>query len=237
MKRILSVLFMASLAGAGTLQAAESPSLEACVRYAEADYAYEADVFEPLAVYARAAYLAAYRSAWRKAFPDAEDALQDSLDAALQDSLLSKAVAKQISGDEYLSLYGDNHSSFHMDGLREWKAVIAAAELKWLATDFVEPGGKFLGIMRWDNSWLKSPIAKQFSYPMSSGEAAAQKEEAAVLEAEAAYEVAKLTAEAARHGVYIDVYDEYGRIRSDVRRIMVKLRRLHRNLCLELYDL
>lgn len=229
MKRILSVLFMASLAGAGTLQAAESPSLEACVRYAEADYAYEADVFEPLAVYARAAYLAAYRSAWRKALPDAEDALQDIL--------LSKAVVKQISVDEYLSLYDDYHSRFHMEGLREWKAVIAAAELKWSAADFVEPAGKFWSIMRWDKPWFESPIAKQFPSLMSSGEAAAQKEEAAVLEAEAAYEVAKLPAEAARHGVYIDVYDEYGRIRSDVRRIMVKLRRLHRNLCLELYDL
>lgn len=63
MRRVLSVVV--TLAGMGTLEAADSPSLEACARYAEADAAYEAAMREPLAVFeaAKQAAEATYEAA------------------------------------------------------------------------------------------------------------------------------------------------------------------------------
>ena len=85
-KRILSVVVAAALAGVGgTLQAEDTPSLETCVRYAETDHAYTVAV---------QAAEADYNAAMQPADADYKAAMQPA-DAARQEAQADYKAAKQ----------------------------------------------------------------------------------------------------------------------------------------------
>ena len=153
MKRILSVVFMAALAGAGTLQAAESPSPEACVRYAEADYDYELDVTPSLVFYMKAAYQAAYKVGIRKmdaviataqsairvlymtntmtkgiGYADGSFASGAQIDSAIQEVLIEMLGIYETAYVELEAI----HQNAHKEGMLASEAILKAAELKWL---------------------------------------------------------------------------------------------------------
>ena len=104
MKRILTLT--AAWAGMGTLQAADSPSLEACVQYAEADHAHEVAIREPRAVYevalqeAEAVREAALQEAWAVY----EVALQEA--EAVREAALQEP--KAALGAVYLAIYAED---------------------------------------------------------------------------------------------------------------------------------
>ena len=124
MKRILSMVLTAALAGVGgSLQAEDTPSLETCVRYAETDHAYTVAEQAAQADYkaamqaadaARQEAQADYNAAKQAADADynaAWQAAKASRDAAMQAAKASRAAAMQEAkasrAEDYLDIYED----------------------------------------------------------------------------------------------------------------------------------
>ena len=229
------------------IQAADVPRLEVCIKYAEADAAFNAAMRDPTAVYeaamneAKAARGAAHDAA-KKEFDAALDAAVKEAEAAGKKAAVTrdaavkeaKAAAKEAEA-AFFTARAEEAAAYHLEGHTRlnamkvgravYKAAVKEAEAAYYAA--LKEG-------RAAGDAAVNKAAGAYLAAMKDPRAAA---DTARKEANATYEAAEQEAEAAREVAYSAIYDADDGDRSEMPEVMRALRIRHRDLCREIHKL